>query len=115
MVSDELKKFVKNNKKRKSVFDDFKDDIFYMIDNDVAQKNIVKHIKSKVKKGTKGLTQPNLSEWLKRHDLKKSKVSEKNFGEVSPLVIQEEISSGNSQQGLSKFEIMMQKNKSDNE
>ena len=69
-MDDELQDFIAKNRKRKSVFDDFRDVIIVMVDNDVSQENIVKYIKTKLKKGTKGLTQPNLSEWLKRQKKK---------------------------------------------
>ncbi|PHR58987.1 MAG: hypothetical protein COA44_02230 [Arcobacter sp.] len=87
MQSDELDSFIVNNRKRKSVFDEFRNEIFRMIEGDVSQLNIIKYVKSKVKKKTRGLTQPNLSEWLKRQKNKKQ------LPQPSP---QEKVSSGNS-------------------
>lgn len=79
-MDDELKNFIAKNQKRKSVFDDFRDEIFIMVDSEVSQKNIVKYIKTKLKKSTKGLTQPNLSEWLKRQKKKEKNI---NTGSIS--------------------------------
>ena len=78
MPNEDLEAFIAKNRKRRSVFDDFKEEILKM-DGLVPQTKIIEYIKSKTAKGTRGLTQPNLSEWLKRQKKKtpgKTKVQE---------------------------------------
>jgi hypothetical protein len=52
--------------KRKSVFDDFDEEITYLVSKEISQKNIISFlIKQKSLKNKKGLNQSNLSKYLK--------------------------------------------------
>jgi hypothetical protein len=52
--------------KRKSVFDDFDEEITYLVSKEISQKNIISFlIKQKSSKNKKGLNQSNLSKYLK--------------------------------------------------
>lgn len=58
--------FIKKNRKKSSIFDQYKEEIFELIKNEISQENIIIFLKKKKRKKQAGLTQPNLSQWLKR-------------------------------------------------
>lgn len=62
-----IEEFISKNRKRKSIFDEYKNDIIKMIKSEVSQENMIVWIKKKSKgKISKGLTQGNLSQYIKR-------------------------------------------------
>lgn len=61
----ELEEFAKKNRKRSSVFDAYKKEIIYLVQQKVSQENIVVYIQKKTKLKT-GLTRSNLSRYIAR-------------------------------------------------
>ena len=84
-----LDEFIDANRKKKSVFDSYSDDILKLLENDVPQAKIIQYLMTKIKnKNVAGLTQSNLSRWIKRKSSKKSSVAapaKKSFEAAEPI------------------------------
>ncbi|GGD49444.1 hypothetical protein GCM10012288_24420 [Malaciobacter pacificus] len=61
----ELEEFAKKNRKRASVFDAYKKEIIYLVQQKVSQENIIVYLQKKTKLKT-GLTRSNLSRYIAR-------------------------------------------------
>ncbi len=71
----DLEKFIQNNtpKKKISIFDEYVDDINKLLDLNYSQKQVIEYLNTKCKNKT-GLTESNLSRYLKK--LKKQNIKE---------------------------------------
>jgi hypothetical protein len=63
----------KSKTKKKSVFYKYLEDIKKLIENDISQRDIIDYLKSKTKNHN-GLTQANLSQFLKRNKVEKKDI-----------------------------------------
>lgn len=70
-----LEEFLTNNEpnKKKSVFEKHRDTVFILLEKEFSQKQIIEYLRS-VSKNKTGITDSNLSKWLKRN---KTKLQEK--------------------------------------
>ncbi|WP_137014464.1 hypothetical protein [Sulfurimonas crateris] len=81
-----LEEFLTNNEpnKRKSVFEKHRDTIFTLLEKEYSQKQVIEYLRS-VSKNKTGITDSNLSKWLKRNKTKLQSDPEKIIS-IKPLI-----------------------------